>query len=103
MLTLRAATADDIEAIADVWHRAWRDGHEGNVPEALLPHRHRESFRSRVAERLERTTLASVDGVVVGFVVVCEDELEQLFVDAVARGTGAAVALIRHGERSIAQ
>jgi hypothetical protein len=25
--SLRAATPDDIEAIATVWHRGWRDGH----------------------------------------------------------------------------
>jgi ribosomal protein S18 acetylase RimI-like enzyme len=103
MLTLRAAAPDDIEAIAQVWHRAWRDGHLGHVPEALLAHRHLESFLARVPERLSSTTLATLGGRVVGFVTVSADELEQLFVDASARGSGAAVALIRHGEGTIAQ
>jgi ribosomal protein S18 acetylase RimI-like enzyme len=103
MLTLRAAAPDDIDVIAHVWHRGWRDGHVGHVPEALLPHRDLASFLRRVPERLPSTTLATLDGGVVGFVVLCGDELEQLYVDAGARGSGAAVALIRHGERTIAQ
>ena len=37
--TLRAATMNDVEAVAEVWHRGWIDGHRGQVPEALLPHR----------------------------------------------------------------
>lgn len=101
MLTLRAATPDDIEIIADVWHRGWRDGHVGHVPDALLPHRDFESFLRRVPERVAATTLAMVDGGVVGFVTLCGDELEQLYVDASARGSGAASVLIRHAERAI--
>jgi GNAT superfamily N-acetyltransferase len=103
MLTLRAAAPDDVAAIADVWHRGWRDGHLGHVPEALLAHRDLGSFLRRVPERLASTTLAILGGRIVGFVVLCGDELEQLYVDASARGSGAAVALIRHGERTIAQ
>ncbi|HTV24169.1 MAG TPA: GNAT family N-acetyltransferase, partial [Polyangiaceae bacterium] len=103
MLTLRAAAPDDIETVADVWHQGWRDGHIGNVPEALLPHRDRDSFRRRVPERLASTTLAVLGGKVVGFVVVSGDELEQLFVGASARGSGAAVALLRHAEGVIAR
>jgi ribosomal protein S18 acetylase RimI-like enzyme len=103
MLTLRAASPDDIEVIAEVWHRAWRDGHLGHVPEALLAHRDLESFLRRVPERLASTTLATLGGRIVGFVTVSDDELEQLYVDASARGSGAAVALIRHGERTIAE
>ena len=30
-LVLRAAKPDDVEAIATVWHDAWRDGHLGHV------------------------------------------------------------------------
>lgn len=101
--TLRAAEEDDIEAIADVWHRGWRDGHVGHVPDALLPHRHYQSFSSRVPGRLSATTVAVSDGRIVGFVTLCGDELEQLYVDAIARGSGAAVALIRHGEAAIAR
>lgn len=103
MSILRAAAADDTDAIADVWHRGWRDGHLGNVPVALLRHRGYESFARRVPERLASTTVAVAGGRIVGFITLCGDELEQLYVDAVARGSGAAVALIRHAEAAIAQ
>jgi len=97
-LTLRPATADDAEAIAEVWHRAWNDGHAGRVPEALLPHRTLDHFRRRVAERIPSTTVAVLHARVVGFVTVRDDELNQLFVAAAARGTGVAAALLRHAE-----
>ena len=35
--TLRGATLEDVKSVADIWHRGWRDGHLGHVPEALLP------------------------------------------------------------------
>jgi GNAT superfamily N-acetyltransferase len=95
--------ADDVDAIADVWHRGWRDGHLGHVPEALLSHRGLDSFRRRVPERLLETTVATLESRVVGFATVHGDELEQLYVDESARGGGLAVALIRHAERVIAQ
>ena len=100
--TLRAATTDDIEAIATLWHRSWQDGHLGNVPESLLPHRRPEAFHARVPSRVPRTTVAIVAASVVGFVTVHDDEVEQLYVAAPARGTGVANALLRHAERSIA-
>ena len=46
MWTLRGATLEDVESVADVWHKGWRDGHLGHVPEALLPHRRLEHFRA---------------------------------------------------------
>jgi putative acetyltransferase len=46
--------------------------------------------------------VATVGSAPVGFVTVHDDELEQLFVAASARGTGIAEALLRHGERVIA-
>jgi GNAT superfamily N-acetyltransferase len=103
MSSLRAATDADVDAIAELWHRAWRDGHVGHVPKALLPHRGLESFRARVPERLIGTTVASVGSIIVGFVTVLGDELEQLNVAESARGGGTAVALIRHAERVIAE
>jgi GNAT superfamily N-acetyltransferase len=101
-LTLRAATVDDDEAIATLWHSGWRDGHLGHVPEALLPHRRLDDFRPRVPPRIPQTTVATVGSSVVGFVTVHEDEVEQVYVAAGARGGGAANALLRHAERVIA-
>ncbi len=99
---LRAATDDDVEAIALIWHAGWRDGHLGHIPEALLPHRRLEHFRARVPPRIPATTVAVAEGELLGFVTVHDAEVEQLFVDAAARGTGAASALLSHAEELIA-
>jgi GNAT superfamily N-acetyltransferase len=93
---------DDAEAIATVWHDAWRDGHLGHVPQALLAYRRLDDFRERVLPRLGTTTVATIDSRVVGFVTIREDELEQLFVAGSARGGGVAAALLLHGEEAIA-
>lgn len=103
MITLRFATLADVEAIAGVWHDAWRDGHVGHVPDALLPERTLDNFRQRTPARLALTTVALRDEQVIGFATVSDDELEQLFVAAAARGTGAAVQLIDHAETLIAR
>ena len=103
MIALRPATPDDVDAIAEVWFHGWRDGHLGPVPEALLPYRASpDSFRRRVPERIATSTVATLESTVVGFVSIHEDELEQLFVAARARGSQAAVMLIRHAEVQIA-
>ena len=99
--TLRAATADDIEAIARVWHDGWRDGHVGHVPAALHRHRRLTDFRRRVPALLDITTVATNGSRVVGLVVVRADEIEQLYVDQRARGGRTAAALLRHGEELI--
>ena len=46
--TLRPATDADVEAVADLWHRGWHDGHAGHVPEGLTAARTRAAFGARV-------------------------------------------------------
>jgi GNAT superfamily N-acetyltransferase len=101
--TLRPATSADLEAIADVWHRGWQDGHLGHVPDALLPHREIVHFRERVPPRIPTTTVATIGSTVVGFVTVHDDEAEQVYVAASARGGGVANVLLRHAEQVIAE
>ena len=102
-VALRPATPEDVDAIAVLWHAGWRDGHVGHVPDALLPHRGLESFRQRLPARIAESTVATIGGRIVGFVTVREDEINQLYVSADARGTGVAGDLLRHGEHVIAQ
>ena len=54
-LALRPASADDIEAIATVWHRGWLDGHLGidyaaEIPGGTIPVRCRR-YEKRVKDR----------------------------------------------------
>jgi ribosomal protein S18 acetylase RimI-like enzyme len=98
---LREASPDDIEAITTVWHSGWPEGHLGHVPEALLMHRRLEDFRARVPSLLDRTTVATIGPELAGFVMVHDDEIEQIYVAESARGSGVAPALLRHAERAI--
>jgi ribosomal protein S18 acetylase RimI-like enzyme len=101
-LELRAATEADIPRIAEIWEPAWRDGHLGGVPDELVRVRTPENFVQRSTAIQPHTTLAVVDGSVVGFVATADDEIDQLFVDAAARGLGIADILLRAGEEQIA-
>ena len=98
---LRAATADDVEAIAGVWHRGWADGHAGHVPAGLHAHRTPAHFLGLTPSRTPLTTVAVADDQVIGFVTVHEDEIEQVYVDASARGSGTAALLLDHGEQLV--
>jgi ribosomal protein S18 acetylase RimI-like enzyme len=101
-LELRAATEADIPRIAEIWGPAWRDGHLGGVPDELVRIRTPENFVHRATAIQPHTTLAVLDGTVVGFVAVAGDEIDQLFVDAAARGVGIADILLQAGEEQIA-
>ena len=98
---LRAASAADAPAVAEIWRAGWADGHLGHVPEELVAVRTAGSFRARAAQRVEDTTVALVDGEVAGFVMVVGDEIEQVYVAAAHRGAGVADALMAEAERSI--
>ena len=102
-MTVRAAAPGDVEAIAAVWHDGWREAHLGHLPPAIEPHRRPEGFRRRAAANLATTTVAEVDGRVVGFVMTHGDEVEQVYVAPQARARGVADRLLRHGERRVAE
>ena len=99
---LRPARPEDAPAVAEIWHRGWRDGHLGNVPDALTAVRTPGSFRVRAAERVADTVVAVVAGEVAGFVMVAGDEVEQVYVSAAHRGHGVAGELIAEAERLVA-
>ncbi len=98
---VRPATSNDVEAIARIWHAGWPDGHLGNVPDELTRHRGPDQFRARAGDRWETTWVSAADDEVSGFVVVIDDEVEQLYVDSSARGAGVASALLRRAETEI--
>jgi ribosomal protein S18 acetylase RimI-like enzyme len=101
-VALRHARPQDAAAIAEIWHLGWRDGHLGNVPAELLAARDEESFRTRAPQRVDDTTLAVVDGEIAGFVMVVDDEVEQVYVAARHRGTGVSDTLLDEAERRVA-
>jgi GNAT superfamily N-acetyltransferase len=101
-MTLRPARPEDMAVVADIWHRAWHVAHPGHVPDGLTAGRTLDAFHERTPSRVADTTVAEVDGQVVGFTMVDGDELEQLFVDPDLHGAGIAAPLLAEGERRIA-
>jgi GNAT superfamily N-acetyltransferase len=95
---LRDAQPMEIDRLAHIWYEGWQDAHASLVPDELKRLRTRESFRERLAQRLANTRVAELDGEIVGFCTLRDDELYQLFIAAPARGTGIAAALVADAE-----
>src|SRR5215204_4958380 len=100
-VTLRRALPVDAPTIAEIWHLGWRDGHLGFVSQELIAARQEDSFRTRAAQRVNDTTLAVVQGRIAGFVMVVDNEVEQVYVSAHHRGKGVADMLMADAERRI--
>jgi ribosomal protein S18 acetylase RimI-like enzyme len=101
-VVLRPARADDAETIAEIWRQGWRDGHLGHVPQELVDIRTEASFATRSLERIPDATVATVDGAVVGFIMVVDDEVEQIYVSPAHFGKGVAGALMTEAESQVA-
>lgn len=95
---LRNARSTDVDRLAEIWYEGWQDAHAALLPDELKQLRTPESFRERLLQRLASTRLAELDGEVVGFCTLKDDELYQLFISAPARGTGIAAALVADAE-----
>jgi GNAT superfamily N-acetyltransferase len=95
---LRNALSTDVDRLATIWHEGWQDAHASLLPEELKRLRTPESFRERLLQRLASTRVAELDGEVVGFCMLKDDELYQLFTSPPARGTGIAATLVADAE-----
>ncbi|MFH8794974.1 GNAT family N-acetyltransferase [Streptomyces sp. NPDC017941] len=100
---LRPATPADAADVARIWHEGWADGHLGNVPAALVAVRTPHSFGLRAPQRITDTVVAVVGGAVAGFVMVVDDEVEQVYVAAHHRGTRVSKALLAAAEQRVAE
>lgn len=100
---VRDADESEIDALARLWYDAWQDAHAGILPVELARHRTMESFRSRLRTDLSAFRVAGPLNRPVGLCMTKGDELHQLFVASVARGTGVAAALTADAERRIAE
>jgi ribosomal protein S18 acetylase RimI-like enzyme len=101
-MEVRAARSEDADAVAEIWYRGWLDAHSGRVPDALVVARTEESFSERAVARIPDTVVATVDGLVAGFVMVAGAEVEQVFVSIGFRGHGVAGALLSTAEQAVA-
>ena len=103
MTSIRPADDADMAAVADLWHEGWHDGHAGHVPDGLTAARTLTAFHERTPSRVADTAVAvAEDGSLQGFVMVVDDEVEQVFVAPAWRGTGVAADLLAEAEGQIA-
>ena len=101
-MRVRTAEPQDLDELATIWHRTWHEAHAHLVPPELAQLRTRESLRERLIATLPGVRVIGEPGAPLGFCMVKDDELYQLFVSATARGSGAAAALLADGEALLA-
>ena len=102
-MVVRPAEDADLERLTSVWHDGWRDAHEEILPPELTRLRTIDSFRDRLRVVLPLVRVIGPAGAPLGFSIVRDDELYQLFVAPQARGTGVAAALMADAETRLAQ
>lgn len=100
---MRNATSTEVDALAKLWFDGWQDAHAAILPAALRRLRTLESFKERLLRGLATVRVAGPIDAPLGFCMVKEDELYQLFVSADARGSGVAALLMADGETRLAE
>ena len=101
-MDIRDAEAHEVEALAKIWYDGWNDAHAQIVPAELKRIRTPESFIERMRAALATVRVAGPPGAPVGFHMLKDDELYQLYVSAQSRGSGVAAALIADAEAQLA-
>jgi GNAT superfamily N-acetyltransferase len=101
-MNVRAALESEIDLLARLWFDGWRDAHATILPPELTRLRTFESFRDRLFAALPRIRVVGEPQSPLGFCIIKDDELYQLFVAQEARGAGVAAALIADAEDRLA-
>ena len=102
-MDVRDAEGHEVEALARIWYDGWQDAHAQIVPAELKRIRTLESFNERMRAALKTVRVAGPPGAPVGFHMLKDDELYQLYVSAQSRGLGVAAALIADAEAQLAR
>lgn len=92
-MSVRIAQAGDLAPLARLWWQGWRDAHLTLVPKALVARRTLDSFIDRMALALPHVRTLGPVGAPLGFHLIKDDELNQLYVDEEYRGAGIATML----------
>lgn len=99
--TVRSAQESEIAHLAQLWYDGWQDAHAGILPAELARYRTLESFGRRLRASLSQVRVTGPIGAPVGLCMVMNDELNQLYVSADARGTGVAALMLTDAEKRI--
>ena len=102
-MEIRKAETGEADRLAQLWFDGWCDAHLKIVPAALARVRTLDSFRERMRAAIHDVRVVGPSGAPLGFHLLKDDELYQLYVSAAARGTGVAAALIADAEARLAE
>lgn len=97
-MSVRVAHARDLAPLARLWWQGWRDAHLSLAPKALVARRTLDSFIDRMALALPHIRTLGPVGAPLGFHLIKDDELNQLYVDEAHRGEGIATLLMIDAE-----
>lgn len=97
-MSIRTAQTRDLGPLAHLWWQGWRDAHLPLVPKALVARSTLDSFIVRMALALPRIRTLGPVGAPLGFHLIKDDELNQLYVDEDSRGSGIAAMLAADAE-----
>lgn len=97
-MVVRPVDAPEVAFLAKLWHDGWQDAHAAILPAELVRLRTLESFEKRLRIGLSDARAAGPIGTPVGFHMLKDDQLYQLYVAAASRGSGVAAALIVDAE-----
>ena len=100
-MNVRAAEEIEVDHLAKLWFDGWRDAHSKILPAELTRLRTLQSLRDRLQAALPTVRVFGLPGAPVGFCMVKDDELYQLYVSAEARGSGIAGALMADAEAQL--
>ena len=101
-MAIRDAQPQEIEELGRIWHDCWHEAHAHLMPENLTSARNLQNFIERIPALLPDTRVVGPVGEPVGFCILRDDELYQLYVDKRGRGTGVAAALVTDAEERLA-
>ncbi|UWQ10204.1 GNAT family N-acetyltransferase [Aliiroseovarius crassostreae] len=99
---IRHVMAEDTLPLAHLWRAQWIRAHSRYVPKALTLLRTDEEFQRRLTAFGQNARTAGPIGAPLGFCAILGAEIDQIYVDETAQGTGLADLLLTDGERRIA-
>ena len=102
-MKVRSADEGEIDQLARIWFDGWQDAHAKILPVELARLRTLESLRDRMKSALPDVRVVGPPGAPVGFYMLNDDELYQLYVAAQARGSGVAAVLMADAETRLAR
>lgn len=97
-MMLRPALAKDVPAMANVAAQAYSQAFAGILEPEALAQRNAAFFEAHFAPRVDRVHLAEQDGQVLGYSLVSDGHLDQLFIAPQSQGKGIGAALLAQAE-----